>query len=106
MIARVISWSVANRTFVILATILWIAVAGTYIKRTAVDAIPDLSDVQVIVKTSYPGQALMTEDQGILMHRDGCPCGRQGLAFRFTRRVERTIVRGCGDTFAQKRTAS
>ncbi|MFT7220036.1 MAG: Cu(I)/Ag(I) efflux system membrane protein CusA/SilA [Candidatus Azotimanducaceae bacterium] len=57
MIKRVISWSVENRFFVLLATLIWIAIAATVVRGTAVDAIPDLSDVQVIVKTSYPGQA-------------------------------------------------
>jgi len=57
MIKRIIDWSVENRFFVLLATLIWIAIAGTIVRGTAVDAIPDLSDVQVIVKTSYPGQA-------------------------------------------------
>ncbi|MGK0260666.1 MAG: Cu(I)/Ag(I) efflux system membrane protein CusA/SilA, partial [Candidatus Azotimanducaceae bacterium] len=57
MIERVIHWSVENRFFVLLATLIWIAIAATVVRGTAVDAIPDLSDVQVIVKTSYPGQA-------------------------------------------------
>lgn len=57
MIKRLISWSVENRFFVLLATLIWIAIAATIVRGTAVDAIPDLSDVQVIVKTSYPGQA-------------------------------------------------
>jgi copper/silver efflux system protein len=57
MIKRIINWSVENRFFVLLATLIWVAIAGTIVRGTAVDAIPDLSDVQVIVKTSYPGQA-------------------------------------------------
>ncbi|WP_027330107.1 efflux RND transporter permease subunit [Marinimicrobium agarilyticum] len=57
MIAAVIRWSVHNRLFVLLASFL-LAGWGIYAARTTpVDAIPDLSDVQVIVKTSYPGQA-------------------------------------------------
>lgn len=57
MIAAIIRWSVHNRFFVVLATLILIG-AGIYsLKETPVDAIPDLSDVQVIVKTSYPGQA-------------------------------------------------
>ncbi len=64
MIAAVIRWSVGNRFYVLLAASV-IAVAGLYALRTTpVDAIPDLSDVQVIVKTSYPGQApQVVEDQ-------------------------------------------
>jgi Cu(I)/Ag(I) efflux system membrane protein CusA/SilA len=64
MINSVIRWSVANRTVVImLAAIL--AAWGIYaLKKTPVDAIPDLSDVQVIIRTSFPGQApRVVEDQ-------------------------------------------
>jgi hypothetical protein len=53
--------------------------------------------------TSYPGHALLTEDQGVLVGVDDCPCGRKGRYFRFTSRVERAELRGCGDTFAQSR---
>ncbi len=57
MISAVIRWSVANRFFVLLAT-LFLVFGGVYsLKNTPVDAIPDLSDVQVIIKTNYPGQA-------------------------------------------------
>ncbi len=57
MINAVIRWSVHNRVLVLIASIL-LAGWGFYSARTTpVDAIPDLSDVQVIVKTSYPGQA-------------------------------------------------
>lgn len=57
-------------------------------------------EVVSVLPTSYPGQALMTEDQGELLGVDDCPCGRLGQYFRFTSRVERVEVRGCGDTFA------
>ncbi len=60
-------------------------------------------EVASVLPTSYPGQALMTEDQGELLGVDDCPCGRLGQYFRFTSRVERVEVRGCGDTFAAKR---
>jgi Cu(I)/Ag(I) efflux system membrane protein CusA/SilA len=57
MIAKLIRWSVANRFLVLLAT-LFIAAWGIWsIKTTPIDALPDLSDVQVIIRTSYPGQA-------------------------------------------------
>ncbi len=57
MIAAIIRWSLNNRVFVLLA-LGFVVVAGLYtLQRTPVDAIPDLSDVQVIVKTAYPGQA-------------------------------------------------
>ena len=57
MIIKIIQWSVLNRVWVLLLTALIILAGGFAIKNTAVDAIPDLSDVQVIIKTSYPGQA-------------------------------------------------
>lgn len=64
MIEAIIRWSVVNRFFVLLATAIVVA-AGIYsLRNTPVDAIPDLSDVQVIIKTSYPGQApQVVEDQ-------------------------------------------
>ena len=64
MIANIIRWSVNNRFLVLLMTAILI-VGGIYsISQTPVDAIPDLSDVQVIIKTSYPGQApQVVEDQ-------------------------------------------
>ncbi|HET7817599.1 MAG TPA: CusA/CzcA family heavy metal efflux RND transporter, partial [Sphingomicrobium sp.] len=60
MIERIIRWSVANRLFVLLGAV-FIALAGIYsLTRTPVDALPDLSDTQVIIRTSYPGQAPST----------------------------------------------
>ena len=57
MIAGLIRWSVANRILVLLAT-LFLAAGGIWsVRTTPVDALPDLSDVQVIIRTSYPGQA-------------------------------------------------
>ncbi|KQV45738.1 cation transporter [Pelomonas sp. Root1217] len=57
MIAALIRWSVGNRLLVLLAT-LFLAVAGVLsLRSTPIDALPDLSDVQVIIRTSYPGQA-------------------------------------------------
>ena len=64
MFARIIDWSVGNRLLVVLGT-LFIVVAGIFaLTRTPIDAIPDLSDVQVIIRTEYPGQApRIVEDQ-------------------------------------------
>jgi copper/silver efflux system protein len=64
MIAAIIHWSIRNH-FVVLLTTLILLGAGIYaVKQTPIDAIPDLSDVQVIVKTSFPGQApQVVEDQ-------------------------------------------
>ena len=57
MIANIIRWSVANRFLVLLATLFSIAWGVWSIQNTAVDALPDLSDVQVIIRTPYAGQA-------------------------------------------------
>ena len=64
MLARLIAWSVTHRMAVALLTIV-LTVAGVFaVWRTPVDAIPDLSDVQVIVMTEWPGQApQLVEDQ-------------------------------------------
>ena len=64
MFAKVIEWSIKNKFLVLLTTVFLIA-AGVYsLQQTPLDAIPDLSDVQVIIYTEYPGQApRIVEDQ-------------------------------------------
>jgi Cu(I)/Ag(I) efflux system membrane protein CusA/SilA len=64
MLAKIIEWSGRNRFLVLLAT-LFVTIGGIYaVLRTPIDALPDLSDVQVIVYTEYPGQApQVVEDQ-------------------------------------------
>jgi Cu(I)/Ag(I) efflux system membrane protein CusA/SilA len=57
MIAKLIRWSIANRFLVLLATLMITAWGIWSLARTPVDALPDLSDVQVIIRTTYPGQA-------------------------------------------------
>ena len=57
MIARVIRWSIANRVLVLFAMAALSAWGVWSLERTPLDALPDLSDVQVIIRTSYPGQA-------------------------------------------------
>ncbi|QCG46541.1 efflux RND transporter permease subunit [Aeromonas schubertii] len=64
MIAAIIRWSLGNRFLVLLVTLLVTAWGIWSVRQTPVDALPDLSDVQVIIKTSYPGQApQVVEDQ-------------------------------------------
>ena len=64
MIARIIRWSLENRFLVLLATALVTAWGIWAVARTPLDALPDLSDVQVIIRTPYPGQApRIVEDQ-------------------------------------------
>ncbi|MEO7474386.1 MAG: CusA/CzcA family heavy metal efflux RND transporter [Gemmatimonadales bacterium] len=64
MITRLIEWSVARRGLVALAALALLVGGALYLRTTPVDAIPDLSDVQVIVYSEYPGQApQVVEDQ-------------------------------------------
>jgi len=57
MIARIIDASIANRLFIVLAAVA-VTLAGFWaVRTTPVDALPDLSDVQVVVRSNYPGQA-------------------------------------------------
>ncbi|RPG47007.1 MAG: efflux RND transporter permease subunit [Gammaproteobacteria bacterium TMED134] len=64
MIEGIIRWSIQNRFVVLFAALGLMFVGGWSLRNTPVDAIPDLSDVQVIIKTSYPGQApQVVEDQ-------------------------------------------
>jgi len=64
MLGRIIEWSVRN-VFLVLLSTFFVVAAGVYaVIRTPLDAIPDLSDVQVIIYTEYPGQApQVVEDQ-------------------------------------------
>src|SRR5450756_97946 len=57
MIAKLIRWSLANRFLVLLTTLIVTAWGVWAVLKTPLDALPDLSDVQVIIRTTYPGQA-------------------------------------------------
>jgi copper/silver efflux system protein len=57
MIANLIRWSIANRFLVLMATVMLCAWGVWSMLKTPLDAIPDLSDVQVIIRTTFPGQA-------------------------------------------------
>lgn len=59
-------------------------------------------EVMSILASSYPAQAILTEDVGELIGVDDCPCGRRGKYFKFIARVEKSETRGCGDTFAER----
>ncbi|WP_341675637.1 efflux RND transporter permease subunit [Niveibacterium sp. SC-1] len=64
MIAGLIHWSIRNRFLVLLATVMLAAWGVWAVRSTPVDALPDLSDVQVIIRTPWPGQApRIVEDQ-------------------------------------------
>jgi len=57
MLVKLIHWSIDNRVFVLVTTLLLTVWGLLSLKQTPLDAIPDLSDVQIIIKTSYPGQS-------------------------------------------------
>src|SRR5512143_43299 len=64
MIAKLIHWSIHNRFLVLLATLIVAAIGVVAVLRTPLDALPDLSDVQVIIRTPFPGQSpRVVEDQ-------------------------------------------
>ena len=64
MIAALIRWSARNIFLILLATLFVVGAGIWAVRNTALDAIPDLSDTQVIVYTEYPGQApQVVEDQ-------------------------------------------
>ena len=67
-------------------------------------SIGDLGVIQVlsVLPESYPGHSLLTEDEGILLGLDDCPCGRKGKYFTVLGRLKDAEIRGCSDTYATK----
>jgi len=55
-----------------------------------------------ILPESYPGHSLLTEDEGVLLGEDNCPCGRMGKYFKIVGRLKNAEIRGCSDTYAEK----
>ncbi|WP_421227999.1 acyl-protein synthetase [Aeromonas enteropelogenes] len=60
---------------------------------------PGLLQVLSAIPGSYPGHSLLTEDLGVLLGEDDCPCGRRGRYFHVSGRQPGAEVRGCSDTF-------
>lgn len=58
--------------------------------------------IQVVsaIPESYPGHSLITEDEGMLLGEDDCPCGRKGKYFKIFGRLQNAEIRGCSDTYA------
>ena len=52
------------------------------------------------IPESYPGHSLLTEDEGVILGEDDCPCGRKGKYFKILGRIKNAEIRGCSDTFA------
>lgn len=55
-----------------------------------------------VLPHSYPGHSILTEDKGIVLGEDDCPCGRLGKYFKLTGRLKKAELRGCSDTYADK----
>lgn len=63
---------------------------------------PGLIELVSVLPASYPGHAILTEDEGVVLGEDDCPCGRKGKYFQILGRVKQAELRGCSDTYADK----
>ena len=76
------------------------------IPRRAIDFSPceigERGILQVVsaIPESYPGHSLLTEDEGVVLGVDDCPCGRKGKYFKVSGRLKSAEIRGCSDTYA------
>lgn len=61
---------------------------------------PGIIQVVSTIPESYPGHSLLTEDEGIILGEDDCPCGRKGKYFKVLGRIKNAEIRGCSDTYA------
>lgn len=55
-----------------------------------------------VLPHSYPGHSLLTEDEGMVLGEDDCPCGRKGKYIKIIGRLKSAEIRGCSDTYADK----
>lgn len=55
-----------------------------------------------VLPHSYPGHSLLTEDEGVVLGEDDCPCGRKGKYIQILGRMKSAELRGCSDTYADK----
>lgn len=58
-----------------------------------------LIELLSLLPSSYPGHALLTEDEGEILGIDDCPCGRHGKYFKIHGRIKGAELRGCSDTY-------
>lgn len=63
---------------------------------------PGIIQVVSTIPESYPGHSLLTEDEGVVLGIDDCPCGRKGKYFKINGRLKNAEIRGCSDTYAAK----
>ena len=61
-----------------------------------------LIEVVSMLPGSYPGHVLLTEDEGLILGEDDCPCGLKGKYFKIEGRIKNAEIRGCSDTYATK----
>ena len=64
---------------------------------------PGIVQVVSLLPESYPGHSILTEDTGIILGEDDCPCGRKGKYFKLLGRIKNSEVRGCSDAYENKR---
>lgn len=63
---------------------------------------PGIIQVVSTIPESYPGHSLLTEDEGVILGEDDCPCGRKGKYFKINGRLKNAEIRGCSDTYADR----
>lgn len=68
----------------------------------ASDGEKGLIELVSLLPTSYPGHALLTEDEGEILGEDDCPCGRCGKYFKIHGRIKGAELRGCSDTYERR----
>ena len=84
------------------------SVFSDVIPRRALDLSPceigEKGILQVLssIPESYPGHSLLTEDEGVVLGVDDCPCGRRGKYFKIIGRLKNAELRGCSDTYADR----
>lgn len=61
-----------------------------------------LIQVLSLLPESYPGHSLLTEDEGVILGEDDCPCGRKGKYFKILGRIKNAEIRGCSDTYEKR----
>ena len=66
----------------------------------APDGEAGIIQVVSVIPESYPGHSLLTEDEGVILGEDDCPCGRKGKYFKINGRLKNAEIRGCSDTYA------
>lgn len=62
---------------------------------------PGLIQLLSVIPRSYPGHSLLSEDEGVLLGVDDCPCGRLGSYFKVLGRIQNAEMRGCSDTYTR-----